>query len=173
MANFTIELKDILTKPFEEGTVEALLETELAIVPDLIKMDGNTQTFFDTFLRRNWDKEIGNEVIENWCWDVRHCMDDIAATLLPKLKLQLEHFNDVLSRTANIESNTTSTQYYNPANISTADLKIQDRNTVDRNDKRVVGLFKTNPEVMAAMTDIRMVYGEILEFLDRLFMGVI
>ena len=173
MAVYTETLRDILDKPFLGGTVNELLETELAIVPDLIKTDGTTQTFYDTFLRRNWDKEIGAEVIENWCWDVRHIMDDVAATLLPKLNLQISNLDKLLSRTADLSSNSTATQYYNPANLNKTELKVQQVSENNRNDQRVFGLFKSNPEIMAAMTDVRMIYGEILEFCDRLFMGVI
>lgn len=173
MAVYTETLRDILDKPFLGGTVNELLETELAIVPDLDKMDGTTQTFYDTFLRRNWDKEIGVEVIENWCWDVRHIMDDVAAVYLPKLKLQQENFNNLMTRIAEEHDHSTNTTYYNPVNKQTTDLKVQNVNERDSVNQSITGRFKSNPEVMEAMTNIRMIYGEILEFCDRLFMGVI
>lgn len=173
MAVYTETLRDILDKPFLDGTVNSLLEIELAIVPDLDKMDGTTQTFYDTFLRRNWDKEIGVEVIENWCWDVRHIMDDVAAVYLPKLKLQQENFNTLMSRIVEENDEVKSTFYYQPQNNQTTDLKVQDVNLRETKNQRLAGLFKSNPEVMEAMTNIRMIYGEILEFCDRLFVGVI
>lgn len=185
MAVYTETLRDILDKPFLDGTVNSLLETELAIVPDLfieekeVLVEGQVQiqkvyrSFYDIFLRRNWDKEIGVEVISNWCWDVRHIMDDVAAVYLPKLKLQQENFNNLMTRIAEEHDHATNTTYYNPVNKQTTDLKVQNVNERDSVNQSITGRFKSNPEVMEVMTNIRMIYGEILEFCDRLFMGVI
>lgn len=185
MAVYTETLRDILDKPFLGGTVNSLLETELAIVPDLfieekeVIVGGQTQiqkvyrSFYDIFLRRNWDKEIGVEVISSWCWDVRHIMDEVAVVYLPKLKLQQENFDNLMSRVAEERDEIKSTIYYNPQNNQTTDLKVQDVNLREATNQSLTGRFKSNPEVMEAMTNIRMIYGEILEFCDRLFMGVI
>lgn len=179
MANFTMYLYEVLDAPFEGKTVDDVVRAELTNFPQLpaISEGSFNMSFYDLFKRRNLYKEIGFETISGWVHEFLSIVDRARILYVDKVNLQLSNLDTLLSRVVEEVDVHTNTSYLNPTNGAAQpqleDMKVNAASKVENRNQRIAGLFKSNPEVMEEMTNMTMIYEDMLMFFDRCFMGVI
>ena len=146
-----------------------------------LDVDENEYNINDMFIQRNLYKEIGNETQELFKHNLTTLIDEALVMYNPQLKLLNENYNNLTNRktteTTQGEAtrNNNNKNYLNPANTSSE--KLSDRNETETHNvygetkEKSYAWLDNNAKILESAMKIRTVVLEILEHLDRAFIG--
>lgn len=146
-----------------------------------LQIDDNNYNLREMFEKRNLYKEIGSETQELFKHNLEVLIDEALTEFNPKLKLLNENYKDLMSRTITetVESDTTSGRedknYLQPANTNAT--KLTDKNQSDgtihyeEERKKSFGFVWSNGRLLEEALKIQTIYVQILQYLDKVFIG--
>lgn len=157
-------------------------------LPDNIKefhtldYTGNKKTVEELFLLRCKYKEIGCETQDIFKHELEVIIDEALIKYNMKLKLYIDNYNTLMSRTVkevrdgNTSVYNTSADYLNPANLNAEKLqgKVKTDGTTAYHEEfdKAYSYLKSNPDLMKAALQIENQLLEILQYLDKAFIGI-
>lgn len=143
---------------------------------------GNKKTVEELFLLRCKYKEIGCETQELFKHELEVIIDEALIKYNMKLKLYIDNYNSLMKRTVkeirdgNTSVDNTSADYLNPANLNAEKLqgkvKTNGASTYHEEFEKGYSYLKSNPELMKEAIKIENQLFEILQYLDRAFIGI-
>lgn len=143
---------------------------------------GNKKTVEELFLLRCKYKEIGCETQEIFKHELGVIIDEALIRYNMKLKLYIDNYNLLMKRTVketrsgynSVKSE--SADYLNPANLNAEKLqgkvKTDGGNTYREEFEKGFSYLKSNSELMKEAMKIENQLLEILQYLDRAFIGI-
>ena len=146
-----------------------------------LNIDGLKYNVKELFIKRNRYKEIGSETEELFKHNLDVLIDEALILFNPQLKLLQDNFDELMKRTVkeNVSGSgnrgSTNKNFLNPANTDAT--KLTDKNTNETENKyeetrdRSFGFFKSNPEILKKANECFDVVSNILNHLDKAFIG--
>lgn len=131
----------------------------------------NNLNLKDLFNARNKYKEIGAETGEFFEHNLKNSLNEAYVLYNDKLKMQIENFNDLYSRTVTETGENTDKVFFNPVTGNNPKLQNMATNKYER--EKTYGYIYSNPQIMEQVEKIKLIFFEILEYFDNLFMAVV
>lgn len=148
------------------GTVPPLLTK----FPTL-KLGNTTLNMSDLFYVRNKYKEIGAETDELFEENFRNVVNEALILYYDKIENQITNMQKLMERTVKENFERNNELYLNPINTNEPQL---DSYTKDHGyNEKVYGFFKSNPEIMKSINELEIMYMSALEYMDKIFLGVL
>ena len=148
------------------GTVPPLLTK----FPTL-KLGNTTLNMSDLFYVRNKYKEIGAETDELFAQNFRNVVNEALILYYDKIENQINNIKKLMDRTVKETYEDRHTNYLQP--INETEPKLDDFNKDHGERDRTFGYFKSNPEIMESVNKLEIMYMSALEYMDRIFLGVL
>ena len=132
-------------------------------------------SMYSMFKSRNLFKDIGCETDEMFEHELKRKLVEVAVEYNKKLTMYLANFDKLFERVLTLEYSSDNKYYLNPVLDFDGSLhgKIQDRTSNEGNHQQAFGYFKSNPDIMKAILDIKDIYTQALREFDILFMVVL
>lgn len=127
--------------------------------------------FVEVFKERNKYKEIGAETDELFQHYLNKTANEVVALYQKKLQMQIDNFDDLYQRIIKEEYEHNNENYLNPIDNNTPQLDSYEKN-YGNNDK-IFSFHNSNPDLMKKVNNIEVVFMSALEYMDRLFIGVL
>lgn len=131
-------------------------------------------SMYSMFKSRNLFKDIGCETDEMFEHELKRKLVEVAVEYNKKLTMYLANFDKLFERVLTLEYSSDNKYYLNPVLPVTGDGgKLQDQTKNDGKHQQAFGYFKSNPDIMKAILDIKDIYTQALKEFDILFMVVL
>lgn len=129
------------------------------------------QNFIDRFIERFKYREIGSETVELFSHNLKMCTNEAISIYKRKLQLQLDNFDDLYKRTVAENGESIDELYYNPINSQSNKLQSKSKNNYQR--EKTYGYIYSNVQIMEQVEKVNIIFEDILNYFERLFMVVI
>lgn len=125
----------------------------------------------EMFNERNYYKEIGAETDELFSHYFKVVVKEALVLYYDKITIQIENIDKLMDRVVQENYDRSNELYLNPIDTNSPQL---DSYTHDHGyNEKVYGFFKSNPEIMKAINELEIMYMSALEYMDKVFLGVL
>lgn len=128
-------------------------------------------SMYSLFKSRNLYKDIGCETDEMFEHELKRKLTEVAVEYNKKITMYLSNFDKLFERVLTLEYSSDNKYYLNP--VLDGGGKLQDQTKNDGTHQQAYGYFKSNPDIMKAILDIKDIYSQALREFDILFMVVL
>lgn len=142
------------------------LPTELQSFPQW-----ESQNFIDRFIERFKYREIGSETVELFSHNLKMCTNEAISIYKRKLQLQLDNFDDLYKRTVKESGFDIDEDYFNPINSQSQKMITKSKNEYER--EKTYGYIYSNVQIMEQVEKVNIIFEDILNYFERLFMAVL
>ena len=131
-------------------------------------------SMYSLFKSRNLYKDIGCETDEMFEHELKRKLTEVAVEYNKKITMYLSNFDKLFERVLTLEYSSDNKYYLHPVlDFDGGGGKIQDQTRNDGTHQQAYGYFKSNPDIMKAILDIKDIYSQALREFDILFMVVL
>lgn len=147
-----------------------IVPNEMTFFP-VFNFGENSFNMSELFLNRNKYKEIGAETDELFSQYLKNVINEALVLYYNKITIQIENIGDLMNRIVKENFERNNELYLNPINTNEPQL---DSYTKDHGyNEKVYGFSKSNPEIMKAINELDIMYMSALEYMDKVFLGVL
>lgn len=163
-----------------------LFEEKFALFP-VIEIGDTEFNIKDLFIERYDLREIGAETEQLFAHYLNETLSDIIIEYVPKIEMFVANFNKLMDRKVTLSKSLTrqtgelgdNKYYLNPVNADSTG-KLQNFDTYGSNVTEGVtetndvaySWFKTNPEILKQVMELKNIYITALDSFEKLFLGV-
>lgn len=165
---------------------------ELDLFPQIKISDLVSLSMSDLARERWFYLEIGSETEELFTHNLKKVIHESLVLYVDKIKLYNDNITSLMSRivaesevhteNGGTTYNDQNNYYLNPTDEQTENLVVQNVNksnesatVINRKEtqrNKSFGFFKTNPEILAEVNKLKIVYMEALQYMDKAFMEI-
>lgn len=165
---YTITYKEWCEKHAE---VETSVETTFNTYFPTFTIGDEQISMYSLFKTRNLYKDIGCETDEMFEHELKRKVTEVAVEFNKRLNIYLSNFDKLFDRVLTLSYNSSNEYYLNP--VLDGGGKLQDQTKNSGEHDQAFGYFKSNPDIMKAILDIKEIYISVLKEFDILFMVVL
>lgn len=147
-----------------------IVPNEMSFFP-VFNFGENSFNMSELFYSRNKYKEIGAETDVLFEQYLKNVINEALILYWNKITIQIENIDKLMDRVVQENYDRNNELYLNPIDTNSPQL---DSYTHDHGfNEKVYGFFKSNPEIMKAINDLEIMYMSALEYMDKVFLGVL